>query len=151
MGGKDKIWAYKENLKYNFYTRPTISYDEDKCGVSINDASMILKDMRNASEKTELTLVVLIMSFVYAFILLIAYSCVVKNYFSNDLTAYDANTVFNLTVPTIILSGFSLVVFIVAAINFSRVFAETSAMEAWSSVDRCVEDDMYMQMSEVER
>ncbi len=37
MGG-EKVWDYKEGLKYNFWTRQTIGYNEDNCSVSIDGA-----------------------------------------------------------------------------------------------------------------
>ena len=45
--GKD-IWDYKKTLKYNFWTRSTISYNENNCSVSIDGALSILNDMRDA-------------------------------------------------------------------------------------------------------
>ncbi len=53
--------------------------------------------------------------------------------------------------PAFIVTIFSLILLIVSSINFSRVIAETSALEAWQGVDGCVEDDIYMRISEVER
>ena len=54
-----------------------------------------------------------------------------SEYIKGNPETYDASKIGEITVPTLIATIFSLILFIVAAINFKRVIAETSALEAW--------------------
>ena len=71
-------------------------------------------------------------------------------YFKNLSNEEDSDRIGGIATTAIVGTCFSLVPLIVSIINFRRVIAATSALEAWSGVDGCVEDDMYMRLSEVE-
>ncbi len=147
----DKIWDYKETIKYHFMTRSTISYNENNCSVSIDGALSILDDMRNASSKSNISRLLFMMSLMVTITIFGMGINVMKGYLKGSLDYFDAEKVRNVTIGSCVLAAFSLALCIASAINLPRVIAETSALEAWSTVDGCVKDDEYMRLNEAER
>ena len=45
------VWDRRSKFKYNFWTRSTIEYNDERCGFSQGDAIVILQDMQDASSK----------------------------------------------------------------------------------------------------